>query len=218
METAKKPVPPSWIVNIRKARLKGVLGGRKLPLTAQMVADIKHILKHMSKTRDLALFSVAVDSMLRSCDLIRLRYEELVNPETGEVLSQCTVRQAKTDHAVTFVLSDRTREAVADWVAEAGKKLGDPMWTGFMRYKHRPLRKGWYRILLKRWLRWIGIKNVDAYSTHSTRRTKPTVIYEGTKDIEVCRQLLGHKSLAHTAAYLGVGNEKALEVARKFDL
>jgi site-specific recombinase XerD len=52
------------------------------------------------------------------------------------------------------------------------------------------------------------------YSTHSLRRTKSSVVYERTGNLEVCRQILGHHSIANTALYLGVEKRMALHVAR----
>ncbi len=52
------------------------------------------------------------------------------------------------------------------------------------------------------------------YSTHSLRRTKSSVVYERTGNLEVCRQILGHHSIANTALYLGVDKRQALHVAK----
>jgi site-specific recombinase XerD len=50
------------------------------------------------------------------------------------------------------------------------------------------------------------------------RRTRAAFIYEQTKDLEVVRQVLGHKSLAATQAYLGVNEAKAHDIAGKYRL
>jgi site-specific recombinase XerD len=46
------------------------------------------------------------------------------------------------------------------------------------------------------------------------RRTKSSVVYERTGNLEVCRQILGHHSIANTALYLGVDKRQALHVAK----
>ena len=50
-------------------------------------------------------------------------------------------------------------------------------------------------------------------STHSVRKTKASVIFKKTQNIEAVRRLLGHASVANTSRYLGVENEDALALA-----
>ena len=61
-------------------------------------------------------------------------------------------------------------------------------------------------------------RDPSLYSTHSLRRTKPSIIYAKTKNIEVVKKLLGHAGLQATSEYLGVGEAEALSVAREFDI
>ena len=60
----------------------------------------------------------------------------------------------------------------------------------------------------------LGIEDVDRYSTHSLRKTKPTVIYDRTKNVDAVRRLLGQSSVTATQSYLGVSDDSALELAR----
>jgi integrase len=62
-----------------------------------------------------------------------------------------------------------------------------------------------------------GHRDVSRFGAHSTRRSKAARIYAETKDIEAVKHLLGHTSLAVTERYLGVSQEKALEVSRQYD-
>jgi len=52
---------------------KGRLTGQKPPLKPKDVWAIRILLQIHGKTRDLALFNLAIDSKLRSCDLVALR-------------------------------------------------------------------------------------------------------------------------------------------------
>ena len=53
-------------------------------------------------------------------------------------------------------------------------------------------------------------------SSHSMRKTKPTVIYEKTKNIDSVRRLLGHSSVTATSSYIGVTDNSALDLARTY--
>ena len=61
----------------------------------------------------------------------------------------------------------------------------------------------------------LGIDSMD-YSSHSMRMTKPTVIYEKTKNIDAVRRLLGHSSVTTTSSYIGVTDNSALDLARTY--
>ena len=47
----------------------------------------------------------------------------------------------------------------------------------------------------------------------NSRKTKASVIFKKTQNIEAVRRLLGHASVANTSIYLGVENEDASELA-----
>ena len=56
-----------------------------------------------------------------------------------------------------------------------------------------------------------------AYGTHSMRRTKPTLIYQRTKNLRAVQLLLGHTKLESTVRYLGVEVEDALAISEQTD-
>ena len=56
---------------------KGKLAGQKAPLRLKEIWAIRIRLQLAGRTRELALFNLAVDSKLRSCDLVTLRVRHL---------------------------------------------------------------------------------------------------------------------------------------------
>jgi integrase len=89
---------------------KGKLIGSKPPLRTKDVWSIRTKLQVEKRTRDLAVFNLAIDSKLRGCDVVSLRVED-VAPH-GVTVDRVTVRQRKTGHPVRFEISEQTREAV----------------------------------------------------------------------------------------------------------
>jgi hypothetical protein len=71
--------------------------------------SIRTKLQVEKRTRDLAMFNLAIDSKLRGCDVVSLKVED-VAPH-GVTVDRATVRQRKTGHPVRFELSEQTREA-----------------------------------------------------------------------------------------------------------
>jgi integrase len=108
----------------RQARWnKGKLIGSKPPLRTKDVWSIRTKLQVEKRTRDLAMFNLAIDSKLRGCDVVRLKVEN-VAPH-GMTVDRVTVRQRKTGHPVRFELSEQTREAVDDYIRSAPRKVGE---------------------------------------------------------------------------------------------
>jgi len=67
---------------------------------------------------------------------------------------------------------------------------------------------------------WIASIGLDAsmFGTHSLRRTKATLIYRRTGNLQAVQLLLGHTKIESTVRYLGVEVDDALEIAEKVDI
>ena len=52
----------------------------------------------------------------------------------------------------------------------------------------------------------------------SIRKTKSSVIYDRTKNVDAVRRLLGQSSVTATSAYLGISDESALDLARTINI
>ena len=77
---------------------KGKLVGQKPPLRLRDIWSIRVRLHIAERTRDLALFDLAIDSKLRACDLTKLRVRDVANGE--HVSSRAMVMQQKTQRPV----------------------------------------------------------------------------------------------------------------------
>jgi hypothetical protein len=73
---------------------QGKLIGAKPPLLARHVWSIRTRLQIEKRTRDLAMFNLAVDSKLRGCDLVAMRVEDIA--PNGCARARATVRPALT--------------------------------------------------------------------------------------------------------------------------
>ena len=76
---------------------KGKLTGAKPPLRPKHVWSIRTRLSIEGRTRDLALFNLAIDSKLRGCDVVALKVEDVA--PNGYAIDRVTVRQRKTGRA-----------------------------------------------------------------------------------------------------------------------
>jgi len=166
------------------------------------------------RTRDLALFNLAIDSKLRGCDVVALRVEDVA--PNGYAVDRATVRQRKTRRPVRFELTDQTRQAVDDFLKGAGKRPGEYLFTG--RHRHdRSLTTRQYARLLAEWVASIGL-DPRMFGTHSLRRTKATLIYRRTGNLRAVQLLLGHTKIESTVRYLGIEVDDALAIAEQVDV
>ncbi|MDR6918930.1 hypothetical protein J2X66_005835 [Pseudomonas sp. 3296] len=96
---------------------KGKIVGQKAPLRVRDIWAIRVRLQLAEKTRDLALFNLAIDSKLRACDLTKLRVRDIAHG--GHVSSRVIVMQQKTHHPVQFEITEQTRTVLEVWMHQA---------------------------------------------------------------------------------------------------
>jgi integrase len=166
---------------------KGKLIGPKPPLRAKHVWSIRTKLQELKRTRDLALFNLAIDSKLRGCDVVSLRVED-VAPQ-GYALARATVRQQKTGQSVRFELSEQSRQAIEDHLKADKKNPADYLFSARSGSNWCMSRRQYAR-LVARWISLIGL-DPNLYGTHSLRRTKATLIYRRTGNLRAVQLLLG---------------------------
>jgi len=193
---------------------KGKLTGAKPPLRPRHVWSIRSKLQLEGRTRDLAMFNLAIDSKLRGCDVVALRVED-VAPH-GYAADRATIRQKKTGQPVRFELTEQTRQAVDEYLRAAGKKPGEFLFNG-RRSPTQGMTTRQYARLVSEWLAGIGL-DPHVFGTHSLRRTKATLIYRRTGNLRAVQLLLGHRKIESTVRYLGIEVDDALAIAEQVDV
>ena len=141
---------------------KDKLTGQKLPLKLKEIWAIRIRLQLGAKTRDLAMFNLAIDSKLRACDLTKLRVRDICLGT--RVAPRATVMQQKTQQPVQFEITEQTRESVESWIKTAALSPSDFLFPG--RIHASPyLSTRQYARIVHRWIHRSGL---------TTRPTGPT--------------------------------------------
>jgi site-specific recombinase XerD len=83
--------------------------------------------------------------------------------------------------------------------------------------KNSPLTTRQYTRIVKNWINSINL-DPTAYSTHTMRKTKVSLIYKLTKNFRAIQLLLGHSKLESTVRYLGIEVDDALEISEQTDI
>ena len=111
----------------RRGRIAGLEQGQahwpEAAAAARARVVIRAKLQLERRTRDLALFNLAIDSKLRGCDLVALRVDDVA--PNGYAVDRANVRQRKTGRPVRFELTEVTRQALDDYLRSATGKQGN---------------------------------------------------------------------------------------------
>mgnify|MGYP001812568963 FL=1 len=205
------PDTPHPLVPHRRPR---GLSGQKPPLKPKEVWAIRIRLQIKGNPRDLALFNLAIDSKLRSCDLVALQVSDVVTG--GSIKERAVIVQKKTGRPVQFELTEQTRESIQTWITHQSLDHGGYLFPS--RVHNRPhLSTRQYARIVNRWVSSIGL-DPKKYGTHSMRRTKAALIYKKTGNLRAVQLLLGHTKLESTVRYLGIEVDDALRISEQTDL
>jgi hypothetical protein len=166
---------------------KGKLLGAKPPLRPGHVWSIRTKLQMEGRTRDLALFNLAIDSKLRGCDVVAIRVDDV--PPNCYTLDRATVRQKKMRRPVRFEITEQTRQAIDEYLRLTGRQPGQFLFAG-RGEPSRGLTTRQYARLAGEWIASIGLDPLK-FGTHSLRRTKATLIYRRTGNLRAVQPLLG---------------------------
>jgi hypothetical protein len=113
---------------------KGKLIGQKAPFKLKEIWAIRFRLQIYSRTRELALFDLGIDSKLRACDLVKLKVRDISHGEriaaraivlqkkdlqTGAVRNHRTdaIRSGRLDQAVRLALGRLSLPKPHPWLA-----------------------------------------------------------------------------------------------------
>jgi site-specific recombinase XerD len=213
----KSMAPKKKFAGKRKAWNKGIEVGKRDAFTPAQVKRIRGLLaaRGVVGLKDLALFSTAIDTMLRGPELLNLIVKDVQLPN-GAIRSVIKVARPRGKPAVLCALSGKTAKTLAKWIAVSGIKGTDYIFSG--QGAGRPMSGRQMLRLLKFWVAEAGL-DPKKYSNESLRRTKALHILNGTGDLETVRVLLGHEKIESTANYLSIAKKSdPIAISRAFDI
>jgi integrase len=196
----------------------------KSPFAPETVVLVRKKLAVQAPLQDQLLFSLAIDSMLRAGDIVRLTVSDVCD-RRGRAFENPVIRQSKTSRPVILDLSLGTRQLIERHVQAGGLKSDDLLFSARDRAAQARQAKSGVPVPLsvrtmerkvKAWADLGGHVDVTAFSAHSLRKTRAAHVYSQTKDIATVARLLGHASVQHTDRYLGITSQAAVAVAKGY--
>jgi integrase len=213
MALKKKPAVKSRTWN------KGLEAGQKDAFTPAQVKRIRHALadRGVRGSENLALFSLAIDTMLQGPELLNLTVKD-VQHSNGTIRSVIKIARIRGKPPIRCALSKATAKALEKWIAMSEKKRTDYIFPGRGAGRPRPMTARQMSRLLNFWVAEAGL-DPKKYGKESLRRTKALHILNGTGDLETVRMLLGHAKIESTANYLRIAKKSdPIAICRAFDI
>src|SRR6202140_307927 len=137
----------------KRAWNKGLEFGQKDAFTPAQVKRIRQVLADRGGRglRELALFSVAIDTMLPGSELLNLSVKD-VALANGTIRPIIEVARTRRKPPVRCALSKVTAKALGKWIAVSGKKRADYIFPGRGTGRPRPMTIRQMNRLLKLWV------------------------------------------------------------------
>ena len=186
----------------------------KKPLSEKQIKSLRKLVD--GKPLHELLLNLSVDLMLRGSDLLNLKVANVIS-ENGNIKTEVKVKQKKTGKiTLSMPLSKNSIESIKKHLMD--KPQNEFIFKGQKAYTGKPITIQQYARIIKGWMSDLGVEDTSNFSTHSMRKTKASVIYDKTKNVDAVRRLLGQSSVTATSAYLGVTDNSALDLARQYSI
>lgn len=203
---------------------KGEIRGKSKAFTLEEVGKIRKVLEAKENLEELCLFLVALDTMLRSIDLLNLKVSDVLKYDGGIkekflVIPQKTKklgrpkRKTRNFPKVMVYLSGNTQKVLLEYIRFFEKDVDDYLFANPK--SQQPLTTRTFRNIVKRWAISIGL-DPKYYSGHSTRRTFSEYLDKTCGiPLQMLQDLMGHASIESTKKYTDTTEERREEIFRK---
>ena len=168
--------------------------------------ELEHLLSQPDTTsavgkRDYAMMVLAVQSGLRSCDIIRLTFDS-INWRTREI----RVVQHKTGQPIVIPLEPEAGNAIADYLLNGRPKSSLPQIFLCHVGAVRALKSRTGSAIVSKYMKGAGIHSGHR-GFHSFRRTFATSLLQSKVPIELIQQMLGQTHIDSAKPYLAIDEQ-----------
>lgn len=165
--------------------------------------------------RDYAIFSLAIDCVIRSSDICSLKLEDI--NWKGQCIS---IVQKKTRIPVTLPFSRRSGDAIADYILNA--RGSSPLPYVFLKFSFSDsgMTSSLLCARLKKCMKNAGINREphERINMHTFRRSLGTDMADSGSTLEMIGQVLGHSCPSSAKAYLSFSERSLKECAPDTEL
>ncbi len=172
----------------------------------EKILAIKRLLMLEKNPRNYLLFTMGINSALRSSDLLSLKVKDVLD-QKGEIKRYLYVRIKKTGREMKITINEAMKEALKYYLRKS-KVFSPNQFIFKSKRSDKALSNVDLFYLMKNWTLAVGLVN-ERYSAHSLRKTwgYQARKYHGAS-IEMIAEKLGHASSSVTKRYIGIDQEE----------
>lgn len=167
------------------------------------------------RPRDFALFVVGIHVGLRGCDLLRLRWRDVLALDGRSIAERVSVTESKTGKTRQMTLQDNPRKALAHLLRGTPSAAADDF-VFRSREGAGPISVQRLNQMLKMWTRAAGVPG--RFGAHTLRKTFGYHLRKAGYDIGLLMQIFGHSHPAVTRRYLGITQDEIDSATLKLNL
>lgn len=202
----EKRLQPQWLKNPQRPYK---MSTKVEPI--RLKSDIDRIKAFLAKQpRNLALFSLGINTNLRASDLSRITMKQIENLHPGDSFE---TREKKTGKPRWVTLNEGVYQIVQDWIKVAKLKPGDPL---FISQRGSSLTVSSINRLVKAWCSKIGLKG--NYGSRTLRKTWGYHAYKAGIDLPRLMTCFNHNNQKQTLDYLCIQDSKIQEIYLQVEL
>lgn len=182
----------------------------------QKILAIKRMLMLENDPRNALLFTMGINSALRSSDLRNLKVSDVLD-DKGEIKKYIYTRVKKTKREIKITINKAMREAIKYYLSRA-KVFNPEQFLFKSKRSDKPIDNVALFYLIKKWTKAVGLVN-ERYSAHSLRKTWGFQArkYHGAS-IEMISEKLGHRSTRVTRRYIGISQEEVNKMEEEINI
>jgi len=173
------------------------------------IQDIKAVKKYLKNNpRDLAIFTLGINSALRASDLLAIKMSQVKHLKKGEHFE---IIETKTKKRRFVTINGPSYDAIRNYLDNVKLYHGkEALLFQASRSVNKPLEVSTLNKKLKKWCKWVGLK--ENYGSHTLRKTFG---YHQRKtfgtDIPTLMTAFNHSNQKQTLTYLCIQDDEIYE-------
>ena len=170
------------------------------------VQRFKNYFLQKGEYRNYLLVSVCLNTALRICDVLKLKWSDLLYPSGGKIKEHISITETKTDKTAVIKLNRSIRKALELYIKQVGIK-GEYVFEG---KNGRPISRMCAFKVIKKAGAAVGLEY--EISPHSLRKTFGYHAVKNGTPPAVIMQIYNHSSYEVTKRYLGITQDEKDDV------
>lgn len=185
----------------------------------KMIKNMRAILKNQS-LRNEFLFVLGINIGLRISDILKLKIEDLIKPNSKTARDYVTIQEVKTGKAKKFYLGDIVKKTIESYIKETPGVIPDDYVFKSRKGNNIPITRQRAYKIINNAAEDLGIVERNSkgiivsgeIGTHTMRKTFGYHAYKNGVSLELLMDIFNHSTPAMTLRYIGITERQKQEV------